>query len=217
MFTDLSWTDFKILITNKGKLRFQEQELFYTCTYEDFRCSVLKDSGSEQSDFETNFKPLANKIVISQLEITKQPDPSPFAQPLYRTKRSATANVLQVEPNTNGEVVYVLAQERYVSGGCLIVYDAQPGDYITAEVEDTDGIIPAAYRAALCEAHPIVATYIEKEWVQANPNGVTVHEINTHPLNAKITAGLYLCLHYHAVDAGVARKIYVNYYLTKKL
>lgn len=217
MLIDLNWTDFKIQVINKGKLRFNDRDAFYQCFYGDFQCSIMKDSGADQTDFETNYKNYANKTIIEQTEITKQPDPTPFAQPTYRTKRNATASVLSVAPNSDGEVAFLITEERYISGGCLIVYNAQPGDYVVAEVEDIDGVIPVPYRAALCENHPVIAKYIEKEWVKADPNGVTVHEINTYPLNAKLSAGIYLCLHYYAANSGTARQVYINYYLTKKL
>jgi hypothetical protein len=186
----------------------EEQGYLYINTFQPI-------TGDEEAAILTYYYSLSSKPLNTA--VVSQPDPTPFAQPTYRTKRNATDSVLEVEPNSDGEVQFKLLQERYVSGGCLLVYNAQPGDYVVAEVEDVDGIIPAPYRAALCENHPVVATYIEKEWVHANPDGLTTHEINTHPLNAKITAGLYLCLHYYAANSGQTRQIYINYYLTKKL
>lgn len=150
------------------------------------------------------------------LPIFVQPLP-PFAEPSYRTKRSKTASLTTVVAGSSAVVDFVLTQERYVSGGCVIVQNAQLGDYVTAEVYDLYGGIPVAYRAALCENWPTIARYVEGEWVKANPNGITEHEINTHPLNAKITAGLSLRLTYFAVASGVSRIFGVNYYLTQKI
>lgn len=61
----LEWSAFKVEITNKAKLRFNERETFYQLFYGDFECSVLKDSGSDQTDFETNYKSNANKSLES--------------------------------------------------------------------------------------------------------------------------------------------------------
>ena len=147
-------------------------------------------------------------------------DNNPFAVPTYRTKRSKTANMTVVAPGSSAVIDFILTQERYVSGGCIIVANAQLGDYVTAEVYDIYGGIPAAYRSALCENWPTVSRYIEGEWLAANPSntgGISIHEIDTHPLSAKITAGLSLRLTYFAVNEGVDRKFGVNYYLTKKL
>lgn len=63
MKTPLVWSEFKTQVTNKGKLRWIDRETFYLLLYEDFESSVLKDEGSEQTDFETNFKTQSNKSV----------------------------------------------------------------------------------------------------------------------------------------------------------
>lgn len=162
-------------------------------------------------------------IVPESVIITSQPDPAPFAQPTYRTKRAATTNLVSIAVGDNSDVAFVLTSERYVNGGCLIVENAEIGDYIVAEVEDVNGVIPAPYRAALCENYPVVSTYIEKEFVRVMTPGtvqsgaITVHEINTAPLNAKISANLCLCVHYYAVNSGLTRRLAINYHLTKKL
>ena len=154
--------------------------------------------------------------VPNAVSVVSQPDPPPFAQPTYRTKLNATADLLTVAPGANQDIQFKLTQERYVTGGAIIVKGAQLGDYVTAEVEDIDGLIPAPYRAALCESWPIISTYIEKQWVEVQGE-YTVMKINTYPLNAKISAGLYLCVHYYAAAGGSDRTVGVNYSLTKKL
>ena len=169
---------------------------------------------SEKTEFETSYKSGANKKL--GVEITKQVDPPPFAQPTYRTKLNATPSILTIAPGNDSDVQYQLTQDRYVTGGSITVKNAQIGDYIVAEVEDVDGVIPVPYRTALCEAWPVVATYIEKQWIEVEGE-YSVMKISTYPLNAKISAGLYLCMHYYATSVGVDREIAVNYHLTKKL
>lgn len=153
---------------------------------------------------------------IKPVSLSTLPEAQPFAVPAYRTKLNATDDIITVAPNTNEHIDFLLTAERYVTGGSICVQNAQLGDYIEASVSDDDEIIPEAYRAALCEAHPIVASYIEKHWVEVQGEWTTM-KINTYPLNAKITAGLYLCIKYFAVNAGTDRKVAVNYHLTKKL
>jgi len=161
--------------------------------------------------------PLPQNEVLP-VEVTSLPEPQPFAVPAYRTKRAATASLATCAANASATIDYLLTAERYVTGGKLIVENAVLGDYITAEVYDTDSVIPSPYRAAMCEAWPSVGKYIEKEWIDTSGGGSTFsHEINTYPLNAKITAGLYLRVTYNAVNSGSTRNIAVNYYLTKKL
>jgi hypothetical protein len=143
-------------------------------------------------------------------------DTNPFAVPTYRTKYNATDAWISIEPSSTATNDFKLTSERYVAGGQLMVKDAAEGDYITAEVRDVDGIIPSPYRAALCEAHPTVAMYVEKWWI--NPSGgYTIFDLDTAPLNAKIPAGMYLRVTYYASSSGTQRKIAVNYKLTKKL
>lgn len=155
--------------------------------------------------------------------ISSMPDPAPFATPSYRTKKNATASLATVEPGTIGDIDFAMTEERYVSGGALIVENAEIGDYVIGYLEDKNGLIPAPYRAVLCEAWPIVAKYIEKTWIapvipgSIQAGSICHHEVNTYPLNAKITAGLFLCIEYHAANSGLPRRIGVNYDLTKKL
>jgi len=155
--------------------------------------------------------------------VTAQPDPAPFAQPLYRTKRDAISSLISIEKNTSQNIDYQITEERYVSGGDIIIENGEMGDYLTACVYDKDEVIPEAYRSFLCEAWPVVATYVLKAFVMVEnpgtltPGALTIHSIDTYPLNAKVTAGLYLRITYNAVDSGLTRRVGVNYYLTKKL
>lgn len=179
--------------------------------------AIAKDGSeaADQADFENNYKSGANQTPVTYTETTITETP-PFATPSYRTKHDATPSITSVTANDHVHIDFQLTAERYVSGGCLVVKNAQFGDYVTAEVYDKDSVIPEAYRAALCESWPVVALYTIKEWVRYQGD-YTVHEIDTTPLNAKITAGLYLRVTYYAVDAGSTREILINYNLTKKL
>lgn len=144
-------------------------------------------------------------------------DSNPFAVPTYRTKRNATATLITIAPDSHEHIDFHLTAERYVAGGTLIVENGVFGDYAVAEIVDTDGVIPEPYRGVLCEAWPTVATYIEKEWIEVSGSTMSKHKIDTAPLNAKVTAGLYLRVTYYAVASGENRRVGVNYYLTKKL
>jgi len=142
---------------------------------------------------------------------------TPFAEPLYRSKFTAIPSIASVSINTSENIDYEVPNERYVYGGQIIVENAELGDYIEALIYDKDSVIPSAYRSELCEDWPKVATYIEKQFLPINSEGISVADINTYPLNAKITAGLYMRVVYHAVNEGSQRKVGVNYLMTKKL
>jgi hypothetical protein len=157
------------------------------------------------------------------VNIVSAPEPEPFAIPLYRTKRNATASILTIEPSNTQIIDFKLTAERYVSGGSLVIENAEFGDYCSAEIVDLDGNIPEQYRDSLCENYPVVAVYIEKEFIKVNTPGsvqngsISIHEIDTYPLNAKITQGLYLRVTYIAVNSGINRRVAVNYSLSKKM
>jgi hypothetical protein len=152
-----------------------------------------------------------------QMAITALPEAKPFASPDYRTKRDSTAFISTIEAGSSVNLDYILPETRYVSGGSLIVKNAQFGDYISASVVDVNGVIPQAYRASLCENWPIVSTYICREWVEVSDGVHTKHRVDTYPLNAKITQGLFLRITYNATNSGNTREACVNYNLTKKL
>jgi hypothetical protein len=150
---------------------------------------------------------------------------APYAEPLYRTKMDGSSSVVTIELDTglpetdylNGYVDYQLLSEKYVSGGELIVENFKIGDWVCAAVYDKDGVIPEAYRAATCESWPIVAQYIIHKWVKPSFGNFGCIQIDTRPLNAKISAGLYLRIGYHALNVGLDRKLVMNYDLTVKL
>jgi len=208
-----SWVEFKNLVIIKKKLPIQythDSKHYNIYGAEDgvyvWNTQISKTS-SEGVDFETNYKSSSNQPPIIESQ--------PFAAPTHRTKRDASEWV-DCDANATTIIDYQLTEERYVSGGEIIYKDAKKGDYITAEVHDADYVIPEAYRAALCEDHPIVAKYIIKK--QLKPcSGYDSFEINTYPLNARITAGLYLRVSYVASSESGTREVAVNYMLTKKL
>lgn len=163
---------------------------------------------------------------INELKATVAPIVSvesmpPFAEPLYRTKLSATTAGVTIEPGAAGNIDFTLPAERWVYGGEGLILNAEPGDWFEAQVVDANSLIPEAYRAALCEASPgwpVVNTYVKKHWMLCPGGGLNAQfKINTYPLIAKVTAGLVLRTIYHATSAGSARTVYANLLLTKKL
>ena len=172
--------------------------------------------------------PAAAEDYVAPVSITEQP---PFAKPDFRTKMDSTTAWESFDETVAGGskiLDFELLEEKYVTGGEIIFKDAKEGDYISAEVYDTNSTIPdieyppaapLTYRQALCEAWPSVSKYVLKRWIKpTEAGGYGVMAIDTYPLNAKITAGLFLRVTYH-VNASVAgtRKVAINYNLTKKL
>jgi len=137
---------------------------------------------------------VVSKMSDMDVHVIEQP---PFAKPDYRTKISKTTSVIKVAPGETKDIDYQMAEERYVSGGHIVVKNGHFGDHIKASVQDADSLIPELYRAALCEDWPTVAEYIEGAWIHYGGE-YSNHGIDTYPLNAKITVGLYLRVTYSA-------------------
>jgi hypothetical protein len=216
-----SWASFKSTVITKKSLylQYSESANYYDIYASDgpflWSYSLVKNGEADVLDFETNYKALANQKVGGG-------DLFPFAIPTHRTKRNAVTGpeitgATKCLKNASTEIKMKLTQELFASGGCLIIKNADFGDYVTAEVEDHDSIIPAAYRPALCEAWPLVSSYIEKEYIEYKGDLYTIHKLDTKPLAAKISSNLYLCLHYFAINTGIDREVLVNYSLSKKL
>ena len=182
--------------------------------------SAIYDEDFEVHSDEGAISGLSNQLDWLKTYIPKTVDIAstpPFSEPTHRTKFTGCSEITSVASNNSENIDYQVTAERYVYGGSLIVENAEVGDYISACIYDKDSVIPEAYRSTLCEAWPIVATYVEKHFVPANGTSHTHEQICTYPLNAKITAGLYMRLTYNAIDSGSARGVGVNYKMVKKL
>jgi len=90
------------------------------------------------------------------------------------------------------------------------------GDWISAEVNDKDGVIPEIYRDALTENYPTVSQYVIRANMSPDSSS-KIYTLNTYPLNAKLTPGLYLMIKYHASSEIGTRSFVSNYYLSEKL
>jgi len=175
------------------------------------KCYIAPNS-IEKTEFEASYKTFGNKSTLSQ--------PSPFAKPSFRTKMDAILNWVTCSSDSVTDLDFTLMNERYVTGGEIIFKNAKEGDYITACVYDgfNGGVIPEAYRASLCEAWPIVATYVEKRYlVPTTVDGYGILALDTYPLNAKISQYLQLRVTYHSTSEVGDRRVTVNYNLTQKL
>lgn len=151
---------------------------------------------------------------LSYVDVTEQ---NPFGKPLYRTKCDASESLITIAPNSSQTTYYYLTEDRSVYGGTLIVKNAELGDWIRAYVNDSDGVIPLDYRESLCEDYPVVAEYISRKHVQISNGDITCMVLDYRPLIAKVTAGLYLVVEYHAVNTGVDRMAYFDYDMLKDI
>jgi len=160
--------------------------------------------------------PIQEVLPPQDVVITEVVEAKPFAEPTHRTRRNAIPALVTCAKDSATNVDFTLPEELYATGGSIIIKNSEMGDWIEAEIVDTLGIIPEPYRAALCEDYPIVANYVLKHYIAAT-DIIVKEEIETYPLNAKISQGLALRIIYHAVDSGIDRVVAVNYHLSRKL
>lgn len=212
----ISWTEFKNICNSKLLLmQMDENDKRYSLIATDgplvYRCAFMKEvpASADQAEFEASYKSKVNKKVGGG-------EAHPFAVPSYQTKHDAINELKTIAPNTSLDINFQITQERFINGGSMCVKNAEIGDYIVAEVKDVDGVLPEYVRPLICESWPTVVRYIVKKYIEVQGE-YSVININTFPLTAKIPAGLYMNLVYHAVNAGTDRKFVLNYHLTKKL
>jgi len=225
----MSWNTCKVKNISGGEKTFYNKTLAddeeYTIPDSDrdgwLNQTIYSNIGSDDlqvgdgSAYLTDYVEQWNWLCNRELHVAIEKTP-PFAEPLYRTKHASAAKAT-CAANASQTIDYQLTSERYCSGGFMVVKNGQYEDWVKAQVYDKDGVIPSEYRASLCENWPVVAEYITKEWIKYLGQTYTVHEINTEPLNAKISAGLYLRVQYNAANSGSTREILTSYDLTKKL
>jgi hypothetical protein len=129
----LTWSSFKVQVLNKALLRWNDRDLFYSITYEGFETSVLKDSGSDQADFETYYKNSGNKSVLQTVET------SPFSakvingKKLYKRVIGITAAVVSASPN---DVIYT-ATLTWAKMKEIQIVGSEVGDKVDLRVLDT--------------------------------------------------------------------------------
>jgi len=177
------WSAFKTNIMNKAALRFLESELFYTLKYGDFDTSIMKDSGSEQTDFETNYKSFANKTTTEQI--------SPFdakTDGVNKLFARSTGQTFALSAGANTCDFSITYTKCKITGIELI--GGEHGDYVDFYVaHPTYGVLGQfAY-----------TNYIAKDFY-----------VRESKYDADLVAGLILRCIYHSITA---KPIYVNYLL----
>lgn len=177
------WTTFKTNVTNKSALRFLESELFYTIKYNDFDSSIMKDSGADQTDFETNYKSLANKTTTPEAPAF---DSKKIGTKSLFTRTMGVAYILAVGANT---LDYTIPYTACKINGLEIV-NAETGDFVDLKVaHPTYGVLSQfAFNA-----------YLSKDYYERISN-----------YDADLFAGLILRIVYNSVTA---KTVYVNYLL----
>lgn len=155
MRTYLQWSSFKLIVVNKGKLRYRDADLYYSLSYTDsaggFECSVMKDGGADQTDFETNFKSLANKphdiedadgAGVVRLRAFASTDNMRFRG----TGIKGTGTAGQVS-----NIDYDMTEDRFMNGVELILKNHADDDSVKFQVIDKNNVVGLGAGAVLDE------------------------------------------------------------------
>jgi len=183
MNINLDWADFKLIVSNKAALRYVDRDTFYRLKFADFECAVMKDAGADQTDFETNYKPLANAPVLNDI--------AAFASKKYGakslfTRTTGKAHAVAVGANT---LDYTITYAACKINGLEII-NAEIGDYVDLQVvHPTYGVLSQfGY-----------STYLAKDFYCRTSN-----------YDADLVSGLILRIIYNSISA---KTIYTNYLL----
>ncbi len=156
--------------------------------------------------------PLEETVVPRDSENREIVKLSAFSEPDFRTKNDAS-DLVDAPLNDTTSSDYRLLEELYLSGGDIVINNAEHGDWVKACIYDKDAVIPEYLRSGLCEAWPVVVTYVKKMLVKPSLD----NKIDTRPLNAKLTPGLYLRISLTTTNTGSLRSFGINYDLQKRL
>ena len=168
MIVDLLWEEFKQIVTDKGLVRFNDRDSFYLIQFSNFITSVLKDSGSDHSDFEENYKPYANTYKASEVVTQQEKPDKDLVLASIEGPFSGNACALQIKiPGEAGNL-----QSRLVAGGYAFTDVFGWGDRITkVSVLDKDYVYAGvAYSATPLEAG-IPGANEETTWADIFPDG----------------------------------------------
>lgn len=152
------WADLKPQVTEKQRLRYLDRDAFYAVSYGDIDCSIQKDAGADQVDFETNYKGAANTSVGN--EVTTQ---------MEKNDKDLRMVCGWTTTDANGEAEFawqIPAKGRYVAYGDLEFETRHIRDsVVTLEVTDLDRLI--AWQIAL-QMDPNATEPVPDSVVQAN-------------------------------------------------
>lgn len=194
-----SWTQFKqICITTKNlNCQFTESDRLYDLYGPDadgliWHTNILKTdpAGSDQTDFETNYKTIAFNFAIGERSYAA-------ASADFIADDDSFSGTFSKSPDgtpTTTEVYYQFTHVVYVSGGEFWTIGSGTGDKVIVDLVDKDGVvvIPASMGgngAATFPAKTVISAYIRSRLLCPVDNFVRTF---SRPYWAKPPVGIYL-------------------------
>lgn len=133
--TNLKWSQFKSFVdVSKYPIFYAETDDSYELDCKEYHCQIPKDSGADQTDFETNYKALSNKPVIN--EVTTQYE---------KNDKTLRCMCAFADTDSNGEAEFSIpipASGRWIAYGDVEFESRAFGDYVKLiELTDLDRVL----------------------------------------------------------------------------
>lgn len=199
---ELSWSDFKQTLDNQA-LNFQYFD--FNNTYHIYTsngpvtvlCKIYKDSGTDQTDFEDNYKANGNKPLKARVEA----EPANISLTHY-----IASDVVTVNAGDEETIDIEIAQQdsetqQILYGGALHTQNADFGDYVKFQIVDVNNVL--GYGAGL-----VLKQYITKAYLNNNGTFEDYDEAGAY-----LPVGLFLRCIYKSVAASGTTKVKINYLL----
>ena len=190
-----TWTAFRDLVLAKDLIwQFDETTDLYDIYAVDtgviYAYRMKKDGGTDQTDWQDNYKALANKAIPQKR--------STFSVGQYRFRGDAKSGTCAA--GTSSTVDHTLAEKRLLSGGCVVVKGAEILDTVKFQVVAADGTT-------------VLDEYVTKWFVNPTLGGAAV----SMDYAGAVLATWKLRMIYTADSAGSTRTYCVNYLLHKPI
>lgn len=224
---DISWTALKSVLDAKAiKAQGAEDSDKYLILAIDgpviFQTTLLKsNANADLTDFETNYKPTWNPVLVKRDTIFGREIVTPAAFAVntdFEVKATgytgtAAKGSLITGPATTDLDFAVGSEDRYIHGLRMMLTNHASADTVAFKVVDKDGIIPVPARTAFPD-YPVLKQF-GFTWNVDH----TVSDQGREGFNyiAKIGAGLYMRFTYIANGVAADVNVKVNVYLHKKV
>lgn len=208
---ELPWSTFKTQVLDTTQ--WQWIYFDYSDTYHIFAkqndftvlCKIYKDSGADQTDFETNYKDNVSSSLVSHTQTRFERED--IRLQMCRAESAVVDGEAEVSIKLPGEVG---VDAVFIGGGYAFTNVHAFGDHVTkVQIVDVDNILGFG-------AHAVIATYHDDRVNEANqgwylwPAPQSGGEIEVEPLGfyGEAVAGLYLELYFSVASAST---VYVDY------
>lgn len=213
---ELPWSAFKAQVLDTGEWQWiyfdSENTYRIFAKLNDFTvlCQIYKDSGADQTDFETNYQPQAGKTLVSHTQTRFERED--IRLQMSRAEAAFADGEAEVSIKLPGEVG---VDSVFIGGGYAFTDVHQFGDKVTkVQLVDVDNILGFG-------AHAVIATYHDGRVDAGNqgwylwPAPQAGGEVEVDPMGfyGEAVAGLYLELYF---ECGAATKVFVDFVFGRK-